>query len=326
MTTGNNITINGIRKMLYRHDNFLVFMHENPDADTIGSAFALIYTLRSIGKKAYPVCCDKIPRSLMFLTDDERFFGTEDLPEDFTPEFLISVDVASPTQLGKYHFMAAKIDLSLDHHPGHEEFAQYRFIDSKAGACAEIIYRVICRMLPDGIPEKTASLMYAALAADTGGFRYSNTTPFTHKIAAKLIEYGANHAQICRNLFEMKTKTALSAEAFAMEHVEYLCGGKVSYVKITEKDKAEHGFEDEDTYDVINVIRRAEGVKVAILSREKQPGIFKISTRSTGEIDMSKICAMFGGGGHVGAAGCSVKADKADEAVERIIDECGFDR
>lgn len=114
-------------------------------------------------------------------------------------------------------------------------------------------------MIQGKIPERTASLLYAALAADTGGFRYANTTPYTHKIAAKLIECGANHFQICRNLFEMKSKTALAAEAFAMEHVKYLCGGKISYVKITEADKARGGFEDEDTYDVINVIRRAEG-------------------------------------------------------------------
>ncbi|MBD9208850.1 MAG: hypothetical protein EGQ30_05700 [Clostridiales bacterium] len=326
VTASNNITINGIRKVLERNDNFLIFMHENPDSDTIGSALALVLTLRSVGKKAYMVCCDKIPQSLMFLTEGKRFFGIEDLPADFTPKFLISVDIASPNQLGKYHYLAAKIDLALDHHSCHDDLAIYRFVDPEAGACAEIVYRVINRMIQGKIPERTASLLYAALAADTGGFRYANTTPYTHKIAAKLIECGANHFQICRNLFEMKSKTALAAEAFAMEHVKYLCGGKISYVKITEADKARGGFEDEDTYDVINVIRRAEGVKVALLARERTPGVFKISTRSTGDIDMARICAMFGGGGHVGAAGCSVPADEVDGAIEKIIEECGFEK
>lgn len=326
VTASNNITINGIRKVLERNDNFLVFMHENPDSDTIGSALALVLTLRSVGKRAYMACCDKIPQSLMFLTDGERCFGIEDLPGDFTPKFLISVDIASPNQLGKYHYLAAKIDLGLDHHSCHDDLACYRFVDSGAGACAEIIYRVINRMIQGKIPEKTASLLYAALAADTGGFRYANTTPYTHKIAAKLIECGANHFQICRNLFEMKSKTALAAEAFAMENVKYLCGGKISYVRITEADKERCGFEDEDTYDVINVIRRVEGVKVAILARERTPGVYKISTRSTGDIDMAKICAMFGGGGHAGAAGCSVAEGDVDETVDKIIKECGFEK
>ena len=326
VTASNNITINGIRKVLERNDNFLVFMHENPDSDTIGSALALVLMLRSVGKRAYMACCDKIPQSLMFLTDGERCFGIEDLPGDFTPKFLISVDIASPNQLGKYHYLAAKIDLALDHHSCHDDLACYRFVDSGAGACAEIIYRVINRMIQGKIPEKTASLLYAALAADTGGFRYANTTPYTHKIAAKLIECGANHFQICRNLFEMKSKTALAAEAFAMENVKYLCGGKISYVRITEADKERCGFEDEDTYDVINVIRRVEGVKVAILARERTPGVYKISTRSTGDIDMAKICAMFGGGGHAGAAGCSVAEGDVDETVDKIIKECGFEK
>ena len=109
-----------------------------------------------------------------------------------------------------------------------------------------------------------------------------------------------------------------------MANVSYCCGGKISYVTITKKDKQAHGFEDEDTYDVINVIRRVDGVKVAILMREKDDGTFKISTRSAGEVDVSKICSIFGGGGHAGAAGCSVTPDMANEALQRIIKECGF--
>ncbi len=323
-SVANNITINGICKLLVRHDNFLVFTHENPDADTIGSCFALVNTLRSLGKKAYPACGDKIPASLMFLTDGEREFHIENAPVDFVPAYYISVDVASPAQLGHYKHLANKINLCLDHHATHEKFSDYYYIDPRAAACAEIVYHVINRLLIGELPEKTVSLVYAALAADTGGFRYANTTPVTHKIAAKLIERGANHAEICRNLFECKTKTALAAEAFAMANVSYFCDGKISYVKITKEDKLAYGFEDEDTYDVINVIRRVDGVKVAILIREKDDGIFKISTRSACEIDVSKICAIFGGGGHAGAAGCSVTAEEADAAIARIVKECGF--
>ncbi|MBQ8403353.1 MAG: DHH family phosphoesterase [Clostridia bacterium] len=321
----NNITIQGICKLLLQKDNFLIFMHENPDADAVGSCFSLVYTLRKLGKTAYPVCCDKVPSSLAFMTDGERDFTLESLPADFTPEFLMSADVASPGQFGALRPYAAKVNLALDHHATHDRFAKYLYVEPKAGACAEIVYRIVNTLLSGNIPEKTVSLLYAGLAADTGGFRYANTTPATHKVAAKLIEHGANHAQICRNLFECKSKSALAAEAFAMEHMRYLCGGKISYVKIMLADKHARGFEDEDTYDVINVIRRADGVKIAIFAREKDDGTFKISTRSSCEIDVAKICGIFGGGGHAGAAGCSVGADEVDSAVERIVKECGFD-
>ena len=320
----NNITIHGICKNLMRNNRFLIFTHENPDADTIGSCFALVYALRMLGKQAYPACCDRIPASLAFMTDGERNFHIENTPENFIPDYYISVDVASSAQLGIYRNLANRINLSLDHHATHENFAEYALTEPRAAACAEIVYHIINRLLNTEITEKIASLLYAALAADTGGFRYANTTPLTHKIAAKLIEKGASHAEICRNLFECKTKTALAAEAFAMANVSYFCSGKISYVKITKADKIAHGFEDEDTYDVINVIRRVDGVKVAILMREKDDGIYKISTRSACEIDVSKICSIFGGGGHSGAAGCSVTADQTESALERIIKECGF--
>jgi len=320
----NNITVHGICKALLKHDNFLVFTHENPDADTIGSCFALIETLRMIGKRAYPACCDRIPASLCFMTGGERDFHIENAPEDFTPQYYISVDVASSAQLGSYRSYAGRIDLALDHHATHETFAKYYLTDPRSAACAEIVYHTVNRLLSGEITERIASLLYAALAADTGGFRYANTTPVTHKIAAKLIEKGASHAEICRNLFECKTKTALAAEAFAMANVSYCCGGKISYVTITAADKRAHGFEDEDTYDVINVIRRADGVKIAIFLREKDDGTYKISTRSSCEIDVSKICAIFGGGGHAGAAGCSVPPEMAQSALQRIIEECGF--
>ena len=320
-----NITVTGICKLLQSHDNFLVFTHENPDADTIGSCFSLVNTLRALGKTAYPACGDRIPASLVFLTGGERDFHIENAPADFKPEYYISVDVASGAQLGAYRHLASRIDLAMDHHATHDRYAKHYYIDSRAAACAEIVYNVVNRLLSGDFPENTVSLLYAALAADTGGFRYANTTPVTHKIAAKLIERGANHVEICRNLFECKTKSALAAEAFAMAHVSYFCDGKISYIRITKEDKRQNGFEDEDTYDVINVIRRVDGVKIAIFVREKDDGTYKISTRSACEIDVAKICSIFGGGGHAGAAGCSVAPEEADAAVARIIKECGFD-
>jgi len=321
----NNISINNICKMLMHHSDFLIFLHENPDADTVGSCFALMYTLRSLGKRAYPVSTDKIPNSLTFMTHGERDYSMSALPEGFSADFIMSVDVASPSQLGSYKDMARDIDLAMDHHATHDNFAKAQYIDAGASACAEIVYRIINRLLYGDLPKETASLLYAAIAADTGGFRYANTTPYTYKVAAKLIEFGADHAEICHNLFECKSKAAMAAEAFAMSNVTYFCGGKITYVKITLEDKKEHGFEDEDTYDVINTIRRVDGVKVAIFSREREPGLYKISTRSACEVDVAKICAIFGGGGHHGAAGCSVTEKELDGAVKRIIDECGFE-
>ena len=320
-----NVSINGICKMLMSRKKFVIFVHENPDADAIGSCFSLVDTLRSLGKEAYPASFDKIPSSLKFMTDGERDFSLDKLPKGFEPDCRISVDIASPGQFGGYKDIAFSVDLAMDHHATHDPFARTRYVDSRASACAEIVYRVVERLLYGELTKRTASLLYAGIAADTGGFRYANTTPYTYKVAAKLIEYGADHAEICHNLFECKSKAAMAAEAFALSNVTYFCGGKISYVKITLEDKKEHGFEDDDTYDVINAIRRVDGVSIAVFAREREPGIYKVSTRSSCEIDVSKICAIFGGGGHPGAAGCTVAEQDLDDTVKRIIDECRFE-
>lgn len=320
----NNISVNGICRELLAHGKFAIFMHENPDADTIGSCLALAEILTSLGRTAVPVCCDKIPTSLLFLSDGVREYPYSEEYKEENGWYLISVDIASPGQFGNLSEIAPKIRLAFDHHSTHDIFSSQYFIDSDASACAEIIYRVLIRLMAGVISQHTASLLYAALAADTGGFRYANTTPYTHKVAAKLIEFGADHTSICHNLFECKSKSAVAAEAFAIENVTYFKNGKISFIKITLQDKKDHCFDDEDTYDVINAIRRIDGVKVAIFAREREDGTYKISTRSTGDVDMAKICGIFGGGGHVGAAGCSVPSSQADDAVRRIINECGF--
>ena len=131
----NNITIHGICKTLMKNDNFFIFTHENPDADTIGSCFALIYTLRMLGKQAYPACCDRIPASLAFMTEGERDFHIENAPADFKPEYYISVDVASSAQLGSYKKFANQINLSLDHHATHENFAEHSLTDEFFLSC-----------------------------------------------------------------------------------------------------------------------------------------------------------------------------------------------
>ncbi len=322
-----NITVNGIVSMLLHNDNFLFFLHENPDADAIGSNLAIVNTLKILGKNAYIVSSDPIPSSLLFLTDRERNFSLDEVPSNFKPDLICSCDVASPSQLGKYRDMANSFDLAIDHHEIHEPFAKYRLVDSNAAAAAEIVYKVISKLTPHiPISKDIASLLYAALAADTGGFRYSNTTPETHKIAAKLIERGADHTEICRNLFEMKSISALRAEAFASSHTTFYYGGKISYIKITDKDRKENGFSSEDEYDVINVIRRVDGVKIAIFAREKDDGNYKISTRSSCQVNVADLCALYGGGGHFGAAGCTVSKEIVDSAVDRIMKECNFEQ
>ncbi|MBO4216851.1 MAG: DHH family phosphoesterase [Clostridia bacterium] len=313
------MTLKDLCDKLLSRDNYLILTHERPDADTIGSAAALAGILRSVGKSAFFACADEIPRTLRFLTGGAAFMP---VPKegDYT---VVAVDAAARSLLGKCGDLSDRVFISLDHHTSHVDFAEYDYVDKSAAACSEIVFDIaeIIAELP--LSPEISQYLYAALAADTGGFRYSNTTPRSHIIAARLVSFGINSAEICRNLFECKTKESIAAETYAMSHVKLFLDGAVSCVVIPNEAKAEFHFNDGDSYDVINAIRRIEGVRIAIAARQRDnESRYKISMRSSCAVDVSGICAKFGGGGHFGAAGFDVAEEDMADALREVVLMC----
>ena len=316
------MTVQDVCRMLMSRNDFLVLTHERPDADTIGSAAALVLILKQKGKRAVYACADEIPRTLRFLTGgaDRVPLPDENRGKRYT---VVSVDAASKPLLGKCGEFAEHVYLSLDHHASHGNFAKYDYVDKDAAACSEIIYDIGENLLKAPFSREISEYLYAALAADTGGFRYANTTPRSHIIAAKLTSFGIDTAEICRKLFEYKTKESIAAETYAMSHVKLLLDGAVSCVVIPNSAKKEFDFNDGDSYDVINAIRRIEGVKIAIAARQRDGETrYKISMRSSCGIDTAEICAAFGGGGHFGAAGFDVEEKNMADALREIVLMC----
>lgn len=314
------MTVNELCDKLLSRDNYLILTHERPDADTIGSAAALAGILKEAGKTAVFACADEIPRTLRFLTGGKPAMPVPEFDESYT---VVAVDAAAKALLGKCGAFADRVFVSIDHHASHIDFAEYDYVDGCAAACSEIIFDIAEIMAKMPLSAEIAEYLYAALAADTGGFRYSNTTPRSHIIAARLVSFGIDSAEICRNLFECKTKESIAAEAYAMSHVKLFLDGAVSCVVIPNTAKLEFHFNDGDSYDVINAIRRIEGVRIAIAARQRDnESRYKISMRSSCAVDVSEICAKFGGGGHFGAAGFDVAEDDMPDALKSVILTC----
>ncbi len=316
------MTVKDLCRLLLQRDNYLILTHERPDADTIGSAAALARILGEVGKKAVFGCADEIPRTLRFLTGDREFMP---LPDERSARkyTVVAVDAASKALLGKCGSFSDHVYISIDHHASHLNFAAHDYVDREAAACGEIIFDIAETLINAPFSPEISEYLYAALAADTGGFRYANTTPRSHLIAARLVSFGINSAEICRKLFECKTKESIAAETYAMSHVKLFLGGAVSCVVIPNSAKEEYGFNDGDSYDVINCIRRIDGVKVAIAARQRDGETrYKISMRSSCRIDVSDICAKFGGGGHFGAAGFDVAEADMPDALLKVIRIC----
>ena len=293
------IRIDEIGQILKKQDNIFILTHQYPDGDTLGSACALCLALQSLGKNAKILNNDTIPSKYRYLFDGIK-------EQEFSPEYLVSVDVADCQLLGENLSMYGnKVDLCIDHHGSNVQYAKESFINSDAAATAEIIYDLI-RVLRIEINQKIASCIYTGISTDTGCFKYANVTPKTHLIAADLLKTGIDAAKINRLMFDKKSRQRIELEKLVMGTMEFFFDSRCAFIYITNEMCKQAGVSEEDLDGLASIPRKVDGVIAGATFREKQSGIFKISLRVDGTLDASAICAKFGGGGHKAAAGCVI--------------------
>ena len=303
----------------------LIIYHARPDADAVGSAFALQELLGYMGIPAICACEDEVPARLTFLSEDVQ--GSVLLDDDMMlgHERVISVDSASPQQLGAlFNKLHKDIDLMIDHHAEGKVYAD-NYVRPEAAATGEIILDIAKYLLEKGrigrISERVYGCIYAAISSDTGCFRYSNVTPATHRYAAELVEAGVDTADINHRLFESKTLKQLKAEGEAARRLVTYEGGRVAAVTFPYSSKFALGLGDEHLETIIDIPRSLAGVEVAFAVRQPtEERNFRVSMRSNCDFDVSAVCAKFGGGGHARAAGCSLNAGGIHEAEESILE------
>ncbi len=283
--------------LLKEFDNYLILTHRNPDGDTLGSAFALKRALDLLGKKSMVRCNDEVHPKFSYLWDELD-------NSEITFDKIIAVDVADKKLLGdefetKY---GDNVFLCIDHHMSNREYAQNLLLEDKAAAAA-VIYEVICQLGVEITPE-IANCVYTGLATDTGCFMFSNTSPSVHRIAADIMEKGADYTLINRLMFETRTLSYIKLEQMAVASIESHFDGKCAIMTITQDMFRESGSNAGECDGIASIPRKIEGVKIGVTIREQDNGRFKVSMRTVEPYDAAKICANFGGGGHSAAAGC----------------------
>ena len=319
-------TLEELCERLAQNKRTLIVYHSRPDADAVGSAFALRELLSMMGIQAICACDDEVPSKLLFLTEDVQ--GGVVLEDGFLlgHDRVISVDSASPQQLGSlFERLHKDIDIMIDHHREGKIYAD-NYIRPDAAAPAEIIFDVANYLVDAGkipyIPPRAYNCIYAALSSDTGCFKYSNVTPRTHIIASELVAAGVDTADINHKLFDSKTLKQIKAEGEAARRLSVYEKGRVAAVTFPYSSKFSLGLEDENLETIIEIPRSLAGVEVAFAVRQPEDkDFFRVSMRSNGDFDVSKVCAVFSGGGHAKAAGCSLEARGIYEAEERILAE-----
>ncbi len=319
-----NLSLPSLCRKLTEYGSFLVLVHRSPDPDALGSALAFKRLMDVCGKRTEIICSDKAPERLRFLT------ATEDLSlerlSNFVPDCKISVDVADPALLGDYQYLAESLDICIDHHARRSLAAKYNYFDSEASACGEIIYlmaKQFEKMKLCSLDQISATFLYSAISGDTGCFAYSNVTPRTHRIAADLLSYGVNTAEINERLHKRSTKEQQLLKAHLISKMKFFSCDKVACVYIDDQTRRTFHMEDKDPGDIVNIPRELDGVEIAFSVKQDTEDMnkFKISLR-TRSADASAIALKFGGGGHVRASGCTVKADNIEQCIAAVSGAC----
>lgn len=289
-------------KILKSNDDFLILSHANPDGDTLGCAYGLCGVLQKMGKRAKVMCADEIAPRMEFLRETV-------IQQNFEEKTIVSVDVADRKLLGDLDAVYGdKIYLAIDHHESRREFAKYTLVDPDAAAACELIYQIAEEMNAP-LDGEIASCLYTGLATDTGCFKYSNTTGRTHIIAAKLMEHDFDVEGINYKLFDMKSKGRLELEQVITQGMEFFCDDKIAVVWLTTEimERFADKVDGEDFNGLASLPRQVEGVLLGATVKQKGPTTFKVSVRTAEPINAGSVCALFGGGGHARAAGCSIE-------------------
>ena len=312
----NNITIKQAADFLKNCGDSYILIHQSPDGDCIGSGYAVKNYLEATGRKAKVLCCDEIPARYSFLLNGKN--------DDFVPQNIISVDVAGKVLFGNLaDEYGDKIELSIDHHASNKPFANQTCVDSGAAAACEVLYEVF-KAADFEITRQMAICLYTGIATDTGCFQFSNAKARTFQIVSHIMQKypDINYSKINRQMFAVKTRQRMKMEAMAVENMEAFFDGKCAVISVTLDFLEKMHVDSKDIEGIESIPLQLDTSVIGITIKEREKGFFKISMRGTDGIDVSKICEVFGGGGHVKAAGCAIKGT-LEEVKSRILEAVG---
>jgi phosphoesterase RecJ-like protein len=309
--------VNAIRS----NDRFLITTHENPDGDALGSILAMRLALEQLGKDGSLYLSGTIPLPTEYDFMDLAELSRE-LPGDAGERVLLALDCANARRLGADPALVenAPLAVNVDHHHDNSRFGRINLIVPRASSTGEILYDLF-RELGVRVTPEIAEALYIALVTDTGRFQYTNTTPKALRIAAELVEAGANVHQVFQDVYENVAFAKLKLLARALDKARVYEGGRLIVADLERSDFAAAGAEEPFAEGIIDYLRAVEGAEIVALIREPptQNGpTRRVSLRTRGSgIDVSAIARKSGGGGHPQAAGFSSE-DSPDEIVDFI--------
>lgn len=311
------MTLDKILDEIKKAKNVVILTHETPDGDAIGSALAMYLAIKEFGKDV-DVIIPEYSRTFTFLPSANQIKQETDKEEY---DLAIAVDCADLKRLvGNEIFEKANSKIVIDHHSSNSMFGDYNFVNPVSPACCEILIGMFQYFKID-ISVEIGICILTGIITDTGGFRYSGVTAETFEFTAELLRKGVNVSEVYKKALETKTRSNFELNKMVSKRMEFLESGKVAFTYITRDDEESVNAEPGDHEGLVEIGRDIEGVEVSIFLREnKEKTGYKVSLRSNDYVNVADVCFMFGGGGHIKAAGCMILGER-EQIKDKLLKE-----
>jgi len=306
-----------IIQMIRRHRRFIISSHINPEGDSLGSALALRGLLVKLGKKVQVIWEGPVPKAYRFLPGSR--FVQKKPTHSYDACFVVDCPVLGRIGSMQQYFLKGKPVGVIDHHISNERFGTVNWVAPQAAAVGEMILELF-KALRVKIEIPDAMNLYVSMVTDTGSFRYSNTTSKVHTYAAELIRLGVNPSNVANELYESHSLSSRRLLQAALKTLNVSSQGRIAWIKVTRNMMKRYRTTPEETEGIVDFARSIQGVQIAVFFREEKNGTVKVSLRSKKGLNVNRIAAVFGGGGHRAASGCLIQAS-LKQAEQRVLQE-----
>lgn len=309
--------MNNIVKYIEESESVVIISHIDEDTDAFGSSLAMLEMLKGKGKKAVYYISKPIEKRIGFLSNDYEIFDKDKISGQF--DLLICLDSGDEGRLGERACLLemAKRTVNIDHHYTNTRYAMENRVDGDMSSTAEMVYDLFREMKVE-LTKTMAECLYSGIMGDTGCLKYSCASPKTVMTVSRLMEYGIDHALLCRRLFDIEPANAIKLKGYVMNNLESYFDGQLTLASLDEKALQKFGVEENETGDIVNIPRRVEGTEIAVFVKKTKEKI-KISLRSNGKYNVGEIALKIGGGGHEMAAGASLPLCDIEDAKKEIV-------
>lgn len=314
-------------ELIENKSNFGITTHVKPDGDGIGSSLGLYWLLKSLGKSAEVIVSGEIPIAYRDLPGANDIRDVNKIDRDYDAVFVIECSDLKRPGIGGLENV---ITVNIDHHATCDHFGTINWIDSTASAVGEMIYN-LCKAIGGRITKEIAECLYMALVTDTGSFHFSNTSDRTLKVASELVKAGARPAAVSEMVYNSYPWSRIELMRLVLNTVRRDPSGRIAMMRQSLAMREAAGAVDGDNNGFVNIPLAAREVLAVVYTREVEPGKFRVSLRSKGDINVAKVAEQFGGGGHRNASGLRIEGDWNEieevlvSAVSKAIDEAHND-